>query len=406
MRCSCGSRQRCTLALLLLAIVIAHPSDPRRSFGARVQRQSSRLRALRAVAGLSDSRDADLIAAASSMQASSDNTSDDLHISSGSGSAWLGGALRRVQSLITTLLALVSFLLRLPLRPLRLFWSAEAKPVEGGVLPAALSWAGERATQEEWETVCMLRGRARAAWRLGRWMLTASDVELLRFLRASENPEEAWKMVQTHAKWRTSDEGADSASTAKRFADSPLHQELFWLGLNKEGLPTLVVRTQAHDGKYYKENPKVYAAFLVSVLERGRRLYGVGVTKQMCILMDRGGLLVKDGEKKVEVLDMGVVPRLVDLVRHVVGTVKVRQTGRWADGQMDRQADTSIDPDSLSPFPMSLLSYLPTLLPPYSPTSLPSSLPPYSPTSLLSYIPTLLHPYSPTSLLTFLGALS
>jgi hypothetical protein len=326
---------------LLVAIACAHPSELLRSLGVVVrQRQSSRLRALRVVGALGESSDADLLAAAA--DSSGDNTSGDLHNSSATGSngsavAGLGGALLRVQSLVNALGALFLFLLRLPLRP---FWQTEAlaqKPVEGiSSVPLGLVWAGQRATQEEWGAVGALRIRTRQAWRLGRWMMTASDVELLRFLRAGGEVEEAWRMLQAHAKWRTAPQGADCPSTAKSFADSPLHHELFWLGLNKEGLPTLVVRTQAHDGKYYKENPKVYSAFLVSVLERGRRQYGVGVTKQMCILMDRGGLLVKDGEKKVEVLDMGVVPRLVELVRHVVGTVKVSR----ADRQIDRQAET------------------------------------------------------------------
>lgn len=39
--------------------------------------------------------------------------------------------------------------------------------------------------------------------------------------------------------------------------------------------------------------------------------------------MDRGGLLIKNGEKKQEILDFSVVPRLVDLIRYFMNTLQV-----------------------------------------------------------------------------------
>jgi hypothetical protein len=42
------------------------------------------------------------------------------------------------------------------------------------------------------------------------------------------------------------------------FSASPLHSEAFWLGVSKTGLPTLVIRTQVHDGIYYNEDPKIF----------------------------------------------------------------------------------------------------------------------------------------------------
>jgi len=51
--------------------------------------------------------------------------------------------------------------------------------------------------------------------------------------------------------------------------------------------------------------------------------YGVGVTKQICILLDRGGVVHRNGKKKQEKLDMGVIPNLVLLLRHLYSTLAV-----------------------------------------------------------------------------------
>jgi len=91
------------------------------------------------------------------------------------------------------------------------------------------------------------------------WLLKVTDTELLRFLRAKNgNEEKAWQMITKHVAWRNSKYGADSEFTATFFKDSPLHKEVFWMGLNKENCPTLVVRTQIHDGMYYNDDPNVF----------------------------------------------------------------------------------------------------------------------------------------------------
>jgi hypothetical protein len=130
-----------------------------------------------------------------------------------------------------------------------------------------LEWAGQFATHEELGIVRFLREKV--AIRMvtepstpSLWLSTATDVELLRFVRAKHgNKDEAWKMVLSHALWRTSQYGADSNFTREFFADSPLHHEVFWMGHNKEGCPTLVIRTQIHDGIYYNEDPHVFARY-------------------------------------------------------------------------------------------------------------------------------------------------
>ena len=134
-----------------------------------------------------------------------------------------------------------------------------------GTIPVAsiesLSWQGVHATLVEQSSVKNLRAMATSdAQTEGQgWLSTVTDIELLRFLRAKNgNEEKAWQMIVKHVAWRNSKYGADSEFTATFFKDSPLHKEVFWLGLNKENCPTLVVRTQIHDGTYYNEDPNVF----------------------------------------------------------------------------------------------------------------------------------------------------
>lgn len=212
-----------------------------------------------------------------------------------------------------------------------------------------LAWDGVAATDVELLGVTNLRLRAdREARNVPHaWLSGVTDVELLRFLRAKHGHEsEAWDMLLSHVEWRSSEFGADSAFTRNFFNNSPLHHEVFWMGLNKENCPTLVVRTQIHDGIYYNEDPRVftryisymqlrallvngltlccqYHSFLVSVLEEGRRQYGVGIERPMCVLIDRAGTVYRNGKKKIEKFDMAVIPNLLELFRHMYSTFTV-----------------------------------------------------------------------------------
>ena len=122
-------------------------------------------------------------------------------------------------------------------------------------------WGDKIATVSEMESIYGLRTRAvgHSSVDGNHWLKNVTDVELLRFLRARHgNTEEAWKMITAHVEWRNSKYGADSAFTKSYFIDSPLHHEVFWMGNNKDNCPTLVVRTQIHDGIYYNEDPNVF----------------------------------------------------------------------------------------------------------------------------------------------------
>lgn len=72
---------------------------------------------------------------------------------------------------------------------------------------------------------------------------------------------------------------------------------------------------------FYPLRMVTLCSYLVKVLEDGKRRHGVGLHSQVCVLLDRGGTVWKNGYRKVDVLDMNVIPRLVDLFRHLYSTM-------------------------------------------------------------------------------------
>ena len=125
-----------------------------------------------------------------------------------------------------------------------------------------LSWNNEESDDEELSKVDTLRSQLKSIRSGSRWLREVTDVELLRFLRARHgHVDDAVKMIEAHVAWRSSQYGADSDLIKTAFVNSPLRHEIFWLGLNKENCPTLVIRTQVHDGVYYNQDPKVYTGY-------------------------------------------------------------------------------------------------------------------------------------------------
>ena len=163
------------------------------------------------------------------------------------------------------------------------------------------------------------------------WLTKATDLDFLRFLRRSKgNADDGLRSMIEHAAWRSSEHGVDNISKigAKKFPpDHPLHREAFWLGIAKNNCATLVVRTQAHDGKFYNEDPQEFTDFIVYVLEQGREKYKIGTERQVCLLLDRANFVrpaehAGGIEEKVPYkLDMGVVPRLVELFKKLFATL-------------------------------------------------------------------------------------
>ena len=128
------------------------------------------------------------------------------------------------------------------------------------ILPS--TWGGVPVTEKERVTLLSINERRltiESMSGVSPWLKSATATDFLRFLRVKNgNEEDAWKMIVAHAKWRVGRHGADTIVRGKEYVGSVLHRELFWLGVSSNGLPTLVIRTQAHDGADYKEDPKVF----------------------------------------------------------------------------------------------------------------------------------------------------
>ena len=59
---------------------------------------------------------------------------------------------------------------------------------------------------------------------------------------------------------------------------------------------------------------------MVSIIEEGIRKYGIGTSRQVCVLLDRSTYL-RSGIKKKE--DMSAIPNLVKLFQHLYVTIIV-----------------------------------------------------------------------------------
>lgn len=94
------------------------------------------------------------------------------------------------------------------------------------------------------------------------------EIDILRFLRAHKgNVDIAWKSIQSHDQWRVSNYGVESkAFNLSLFDHSPMRQEMFWLGMSLDNCPTIVIRTQIHDGIYYNDDPRIYARYMAHLV--------------------------------------------------------------------------------------------------------------------------------------------
>jgi hypothetical protein len=145
-----------------------------------------------------------------------------------------------------------------------------------------------------------------------------TNFDIKRFLHINDNNgNKAAKALIAHSKWRTEPHGSvDVMSRASEFEKSPLNKEIFWMGQNAQGCPTLVVRSNFHDGKNYDDDPKKYSDFFVYQIEKGRKLYGLGAQHRGCVVVDR--FAVNPEIANVEMsFDMRFIPGLMATFRHL-----------------------------------------------------------------------------------------
>ena len=153
-----------------------------------------------------------------------------------------------------------------------------------------------------------------------------TDIDRLRFLRQQRGDvEKAVDSLIKHTKWRESEHGTNSimANYREQFENSVLNDEFFWIGISKDNqCPTLVIRTQLHDGADYDEDPQLFVKYLIFMLEKGRSEWGIGPERGFCMIVDRTDAIRRStGEVMTDKLDFTVIPNLLDLFRAIYSTL-------------------------------------------------------------------------------------
>ncbi len=149
------------------------------------------------------------------------------------------------------------------------------------------------------------------------WLYNTFDVDILRFLRLNLNKTNKYDDVVIatfndlllHNKWRQSKYGLDNINKHSFDRMTYLNNYIHWLGQDCNGYPTLYIKSQLHDGKYYNEDPKLFTGYIVWILENGRHKYG---NKKINVILDRSSI---DNDSIKENTDVNVMTSLVELYK-------------------------------------------------------------------------------------------
>ena len=140
------------------------------------------------------------------------------------------------------------------------------------------SWLGSSITAEELMGVDAITTFLANKGTNSSFVMESTDIDRLRFLRQQRgNVEKAADSLIEHARWRESEHGSEGIMRShlrEQFDVSVLNDEFIWIGTSEDNCPTLVVRSQLHDGADYDEDPRLFVKYLVYMLERGRREWG------------------------------------------------------------------------------------------------------------------------------------
>ena len=209
-------------------------------------------------------------------------------------------------------------------------------PGQQGLFPQqqAVSRPCYEPTFAEQQAIGLLKHYIMNSGTQSQWLRTVSDSEIVRFLRARKADVAAtWIALWEHSIWRMNplNGGADTISPMdnQNFEFSSLNQEMYWAGtmihssmnilpmnaysvnntsftnpssytpqllsllshsptvspgLAADGNPVLVFRSALHQSNV---DVGFFTRFVVWQLEKGKRLYGVGLQRQLYLVMDR-----------------------------------------------------------------------------------------------------------------------
>ncbi|CAM9280692.1 unnamed protein product [Chrysoparadoxa australica] len=130
-----------------------------------------------------------------------------------------------------------------------------------------------------------------------------TNVELLRFLlHADENVDKAWQHLLQIGEWRK----VHVDNAAKRdwgsFSGADM---MFWLGKDREGIPTLMMRTAEHTPGAAEAHE--FEEYFTYLMEQARHEVGVGKELQINLVLDRKGVAFKNQ-------DPGLLRKVLPLV--------------------------------------------------------------------------------------------
>ena len=95
------------------------------------------------------------------------------------------------------------------------------------------------------------------------------------------------------------------------------------MGKNARGCPTIVIRSNFHDGRNYNDDPEEYANFFIYLAEKGRKLYGLGRDERICVIVDRYAQNPEIQSADANPLDMRFIPALMATFRHLHAVMQV-----------------------------------------------------------------------------------
>ncbi|CAM9419085.1 unnamed protein product, partial [Choristocarpus tenellus] len=99
------------------------------------------------------------------------------------------------------------------------------------------------------------------------------------------------------AKWRRKQRVGEVLSEGRWAVHEKGKAEVFWLGRDKRGRPTLVLRSIAHHpGAIPQEE---FQRYLLYTMEQGRQLWGAGSSTQVNFLVDRVGAGLANQDPKL-----------------------------------------------------------------------------------------------------------
>lgn len=188
------------------------------------------------------------------------------------------------------------------------------------------SWLGSSITAEELMGVDAITTFLANKGTNSSFVMESTDIDRLRFLRQQRgNVEKAADSLIEHARWRESEHGSEGIMRShlrEQFDVSVLNDEFIWIGTSEDNCPTLVVRSQLHDGADYDEDPRLFVKYLVYMLERGRREWGIGPERGFCMIVDRTDAVRRStGEVMTDQFDFSVIPNLIELFRVIYSTL-------------------------------------------------------------------------------------